>query len=134
MSGSVCPLPLLGYIPLTIVQVIGNSSDPTAATTKQFAEFWGELAFRFRSNPKVMFGIQNEPHDMPTQLVLENDQAAIDAIRSVGAKQLILAPGNGWTGGHSFTQVTGSGDLPSSDFMNKLKDPLHNTAIDIHEA
>ncbi|KAG6907640.1 hypothetical protein DXG01_008090 [Tephrocybe rancida] len=132
--------------------VIGNSSDPTAATTKQFGEFWAELARRFKSNPKVVFGINNEPHDMvnttvhacfdaltlassqPTELVLQNNQAAIDGIRGVGARQLILAPGNGFTGGHSFTQVTGSGDLPSSDFMNKLKDPLHNTAIDIHEA
>lgn len=47
-----------------IIQVIGNTSDPTAATTEQFAEFWGELALRFKTNPKVVFGINNEPHDM----------------------------------------------------------------------
>lgn len=29
--------------------VIGNSSDPNAATTEQFAAFWGELAKRFVS-------------------------------------------------------------------------------------
>ncbi|KAF5386088.1 hypothetical protein D9615_002185 [Tricholomella constricta] len=111
--------------------VIGNTSDPTAATTKQFKAFWRELARRFVNNPKVMFGINNEPHDM---LVLENNQAAIDGIRSVGARQLILAPGNGFTGGHSWTQRTGAaGDAPSSDFLNKLRDPLHNTAIDVHE-
>ena len=70
----------------------------------------------------------------PTQLILQNNQAAIDAIRATGAEQLILAPGNGFTGGHSWTQVTGSaGDEPSSDFMNMLVDPLNNTAIDIHE-
>lgn len=40
--------------------VIGNSSDPTAATTEQFAEFWGELAGRFKDNEKVIFGIMNE--------------------------------------------------------------------------
>ncbi|KAH0582397.1 hypothetical protein H2248_010341 [Termitomyces sp. 'cryptogamus'] len=113
--------------------VIGNSSDPTAATTEQFGEFWAELARRFQSNPKVIFGINNEPHDMPTELVLENNQAAIDGIRSVGARQLILAPGNGFTGGHSWTQITGSNDAPSSDFMNMLNDSLHNLAIDIHE-
>ncbi|GLB43213.1 putative cellulase (glycosyl hydrolase family 5) [Lyophyllum shimeji] len=114
--------------------VIGNSSDPKAATTKQFGEFWHELARRFVNNPKVVFGINNEPHDMPTELVLANNQAAIDGIRAAGARQLILAPGNGFTGGHSWTQRTGvNGDAPSSDFMNKLKDPLHNTAIDVHE-
>ncbi|RDB15906.1 Endoglucanase 1 [Hypsizygus marmoreus] len=114
--------------------VIGDTSDPTAATTQQFREFWKEIARRFVHNPKVIFGINNEPHDMPTQLVLENNQAAIDGIRAAGARQLILAPGNGFTGGHSWTQLTGAaGDLPSSNFMNKLKDPLRNTAIDVHE-
>lgn len=32
---------------------------------------------------------------MPSSLILENDQAAVNGIRAVGAKQLILAPGNG---------------------------------------
>ncbi|KAJ7776089.1 endoglucanase 1 [Mycena olivaceomarginata] len=113
--------------------VIGNTSDPTAATTQQFGDFWHELARRFVSNPKVVFGINNEPHDMPTDLLLKNNQAAINGIRSAGAHQLILAPGNGFTGGHSWTQVTGAGDAPSSDFLNKLFDPIRNTAIDVHE-
>ncbi|KAF8908490.1 endoglucanase 1 [Gymnopilus junonius] len=113
--------------------VIGNTTDPTAATTLQFGQFWGELARRFISNPKVVFGINNEPHDMPTQLILLNNQVAIDHIRAAGAPQLILAPGNGFTGGHSWTQTTGANDAPSSQFLNKLVDPLRNTAIDIHE-
>ncbi|KAJ7763175.1 endoglucanase 1 [Mycena maculata] len=118
--------------------VIGNTSDPTAATTQQFEEFWHELALRFVLNPNVVFGINNEPHDMassgsPTQLILQNDQAAINGIRSAGAFQLILAPGNGFTGGHSWTQVTGEDDAPSSEFLNKLVDPIKNTAIDVHE-
>ncbi|KAJ7075923.1 endoglucanase 1 [Mycena belliarum] len=114
--------------------VIGNISDPKAATTQQFEAFWHELALRFVSNPKVIFGINNEPHDMPTDLLLRNNQAAINGIRSAGSKNLILAPGNGFTGGHSWTQPTGAaGDAPSSDFMNKLVDPIKNTAIDIHE-
>ena len=40
--------------------VIGNSSDPTAATTSQFGAFWGELSRRFKSNKKVIFGLMNE--------------------------------------------------------------------------
>ncbi|KAJ7674044.1 endoglucanase 1 [Mycena polygramma] len=113
--------------------VIGNTSDPTAATTQQFEQFWNQLAGRFASNPNVIFGINNEPHDMPTDLLLANDQAAINGIRAAGANQLILAPGNGFTGGHSWTQVTGNGDAPSSDFLNMLVDPINNTAIDVHE-
>lgn len=113
--------------------VIGNSSDPEAATTEQFAEFWGELASRFVDNERVLFGIMNEPHDMPTELVFKNNQAAVDAIRATGAKNLILVPGNNWSGGHSWTQNWGGDLLPNSEFMGKIEDPENNWVLDIHE-
>lgn len=109
--------------------VIGNTSDPTAATTAQFGEFWGELAGRFADNEKVIFGLMNEPHDMATSLVLANNQAAIDAIRAAGASNLVIMPGNSWTGGHAWAQ----GSDPSSALLHTFADPLNNTAIDIHE-
>lgn len=109
--------------------VIGDTSDPTAATTEQFGEFWGELAKRFADNEKVIFGLMNEPHDMATSLVLKNNQAAIDAIRAANASNLIILPGNSWTGGHAWTQ----GSDPNSAIIHQFKDPLNNTAIDIHE-
>ena len=40
--------------------IIGDTSDAAAATTAQFGAFWGELASRFVSNPKVIFGLMNE--------------------------------------------------------------------------
>lgn len=40
--------------------IIGDSSDVKAATTAQFAAFWGELAGRFKNNEKVIFGLMNE--------------------------------------------------------------------------
>ena len=69
---------------------------------------------------------------MATSLVLANDQAAIDGIRAAGAEQLIIAPGNGYTGGHAWLDSS-QGDDPSSDYLYKLVDPLNNTALDIHE-
>ncbi|OTA67974.1 glycoside hydrolase family 5 protein [Hypoxylon sp. EC38] len=109
--------------------VIGDTSDPTAATTEQFGEFWGELARRFADNEKVIFGLMNEPHDMSTSLVLKNNQAAIDAIRAANASNLIILPGNSWTGGHAWTQ----GPDPNSAIIHQFRDPLNNTAVDIHE-
>ncbi|KAK6347425.1 hypothetical protein TWF718_005266 [Orbilia javanica] len=111
--------------------IIGDVNDPNAASTEDFKIFFTELAKRFRHNTRVIFGIMNEPHDMPTSLVLKNNQAAIDGIRSTGAKQMILAPANAWSGGHAFT--TGNGNEPSSDYLHLMKDPLNNTAIEIHE-
>lgn len=113
--------------------VIGNTSDPTAATTAQFGAFWGELASRFKDNDRVMFGLMNEPHDMPTTLVLANNQAAVDAIRAAGATNLILVPGNQWTGGHSWTENWGGELLPNSDYMHLINDTANNFVIDIHE-
>ncbi|CAG8958388.1 hypothetical protein HYFRA_00011065 [Hymenoscyphus fraxineus] len=113
--------------------VIGNSSDVTAATTKQFGEFWKELASRFKHNERVIFSIMNEPHDMETSLVLANNQAAVDGIRSAGAKQLILAPGNQWSGGHSFTQSWVGYSPSSAEALVNLTDPLKNLAFDVHE-
>lgn len=113
--------------------VIGNTTDPAAATTEQFAEFWGELASRFADNERVLFGIMNEPHDMPTALVFENNQAAVDAIRATGAKNMLLIPGGQWSGGHSWTANWGGDLLPNSEFMHKIVDPENNFVLDIHE-
>lgn len=109
--------------------IIGDTTDAKAATTAQFGAFWGELAKRFKNNQNVIFALMNEPHDMATSLVVKNNQAAITAIRKAGAKNLILAPGNSWTGGHAWTQ----GSDPSSALLQTLQDPLNNTAMDIHE-
>jgi endoglucanase len=105
--------------------IIGNTSDPTAATTAQFGKFRGELAGRFRDNPKVIFGLMNEPRDMATSIVLANDQAAIDGIRKAGARNLIIAPGNSWTGGHAWTDGSDASCLT----MGKITDPLNNTGM-----
>lgn len=70
---------------------------------------------------------------MDNNLVLANNQAAINAIRATGAKQLILAPGGGWTGGHSWTTGYAGNTPPNSEVMVKLTDSLNNTAFDIHE-
>ncbi|SPN99057.1 probable Endoglucanase 1 [Cephalotrichum gorgonifer] len=113
--------------------VIGNTTDETAATTEQFAAFWGELAGRFADNERVMFGIMNEPHDMPTKLVFDNNQAAVDAIRAAGAKNLILVPGGQWSGGHSWTEDWGGDLAPNSEFMAKINDPENNFVLDVHE-
>jgi len=39
--------------------VIGNTSDPNAATTQQFQDFWHELACRYVNNERVIFGIMS---------------------------------------------------------------------------
>jgi endoglucanase len=45
----------------------------------------------------------------------------------------IIAPGNGYTGGHSWTTAYSGNSPASSEVMYKITDPLNNTAFDIHE-
>ena len=82
---------------------------------------------------------------MDNNLVLTNDQAAINAIRAVGAYQLyriylsifgefantnrILAPGGGWTGGHSWTESYTGNSPANSEVMFKITDPVNNTGM-----
>lgn len=112
--------------------IIGNSSDPKAATTENLAAFWAELAKRFVSNPNIIFGIMNEPHDMPTELVLSNNQAMINAIRQAGAQQLLLVPGNGFTGAQRWLNSTCEGCKPNSEVLTAIQDPQNNFAFDMH--
>ena len=59
------------------------------------------MATAFADNDNVIFDTNNEYHDMDQDLVLNLNQAAIDAIRAAGATtQYILAEGNGYSGAH----------------------------------
>ena len=91
-----------------------------------FADFWGRLAADFRRNPRVWFGLMNEPHDLPTPQWLGAANAAVAAIRKAGAKNLILVPGNGWSGAHSWLSS-------GNDILLQIKDPAHHYAFEAHQ-
>jgi endoglucanase len=100
---------------------------PSAA----FADFWSRVAARYAANEKVIFGLVNEPHTMVTETWLAAANAAIAAIRATGAANLILVPGNQWTGGHSWA-ATYYG-TPNSVAMLGVVDPANNFAFEIHQ-
>jgi endoglucanase len=102
--------------------IIGESS----TTTQDFVNFWVKLATVFKSNPRVIFGLMNEPHDQNPWIWREAAQKAVDGIRSTGATQLILVPGTAYTGAGSWI---GS----NSEVMWDIIDPLNNHAIEVHQ-
>lgn len=107
-------------------QVIGVDLD-----TDAFADFWARLAAEFKNDELVWFGLMNEPHDMPTETWLEAANAAIAAIRDEGAENLVLVPGNEWTGAHAwFDSYYGT---PNSDVMTGVVDPGDNFAFELHQ-
>ncbi|KAI9809522.1 MAG: hypothetical protein M1827_006828 [Pycnora praestabilis] len=67
-------------------------------TNAQFASLWSQIATKYASEAFIVFGIMNEPHNIPNMNLWANSvQAAVTAIRSAGAiSQKILLPGNGY--------------------------------------
>ena len=107
--------------------VIGDKGLPTGA----LGDLWGKIAARYKNNDTVVFGLMNEPHDLPTETWLEAANAAIAAIRQAGAKNLILVPGNGWTSARSW--LGGDYGTPNGEVMLNVEDPADNYAFDVHQ-
>lgn len=96
-----------------------------------FEDFWSKLSAEFKNNPNVIFGIMNEPYGMTTELWLEDANAAITAIRSTEAVNLILVPGNAYTGAHSWNANWYG--TPNGQAMLNVADPCENYAFEVHQ-
>jgi endoglucanase len=108
-------------------ETIGSPNVPNAV----FADFWGRMAMKYGSDERVLFNLVNEPRDIGTEQWVDAANAAIVAIRLAGAKNLILVPGNGWTGAHSWdSSYYGT---PNSEAMLDITDPQDNSAFEVHQ-
>ena len=105
--------------------LIGSTQTPNAA----FADLWGKLAVHYQSNPDVMFGLMNEPHDQSASAWLGSANAAIAAIRGAGAvSQEILVPGSYWDGAWTWTSTDNDTVIGAG-----VQDPAHNFAFEVHQ-
>ncbi|KAI8650487.1 CBM1 domain-containing protein [Fusarium keratoplasticum] len=93
--------------------------------TSAFQTWWKNLAAVFKNNDRVIFDTNNEYHSMDQTLVLKLNQAAIDGIRSTGAKQYIFVEGNQWSGAWSWPDV--------NDNMKALTDPEGKIVYQMHQ-
>ncbi|KAL7624309.1 hypothetical protein AAE478_005869 [Parahypoxylon ruwenzoriense] len=93
-----------------------------------FGSWWTTVAKRYATNEKVIFDTNNEFHDEENDLVANLNQAAIDAIRGVGAtSQYIFVEGNSWSGAwHWVSSGTAEG-------MGKLTDPQDKIVYEMHQ-
>lgn len=109
----------------------GNVIGGANVSNAQFADLWTRLATRYRDNPRVVFGLMNEPHGMPTEQWASAANAAIAAIRATGAEQLILVPGNAYTGAHSWYSTWYG--TPNATVMQTIVDSGDNMAFELHQ-
>jgi endoglucanase len=96
-----------------------------------FADFWRKLAAHFANREGVIFGLMNEPHGFAKNDWVDAANAAIAAIRGAGAHNLVLAPGNAWTGAHSWNSTYYG--VANGVAMKALVDPCNNTVIEFHQ-
>ncbi|KFB70065.1 glycoside hydrolase family 5 protein [Candidatus Accumulibacter vicinus] len=108
-------------------QILGSSGLSYAA----YADFWSRLSALFKDNPRVLFGLMNEPHDMPTETWVNAANAAIQGIRATGATNTIMIPGNAWTGAWSWTQNWYG--TPNAEAMKKIVDSGNNIVFEVHQ-
>jgi endoglucanase len=96
-----------------------------------FQDFWSKLAAHYKTNPRVIFGLVNEPNTMTTELWRDDANAAIAAIRATGASNLILVPGNAWTG--ASTWYDNWYGTPNAAAMLAIVDSGNNFAFEVHQ-
>ena len=107
--------------------LIGSDAVPYSA----FADFWSRLARQFRDNDRVVFGLMNEPHSMPTEQWLAAANAALAAIRTVGATNIVTVPGNAWSGAYSWDKDWYG--TSNATVMKRIFDPGNNMVFEMHQ-
>lgn len=92
-----------------------------------FYDFWERLANKFKDNPKVQFGLMNEPLGNTPFDWRDYAKGAINAIRArTDAVNLVTVPGTFYTGAHNWL---GYNDTAFRNF----KDPAGNMVIEVHQ-
>ncbi|EIW77007.1 glycoside hydrolase family 5 protein [Coniophora puteana RWD-64-598 SS2] len=97
-----------------------------------FADLWYNIASYWKDESRVIFGVMNEPHDIPDIYTwAESVQYAVTAIRDTGAtSQIILLPGNNYTSAEAFVENG------SAEALNNVKNPdgsITGLVMDVHK-
>ncbi|EKM76512.1 hypothetical protein AGABI1DRAFT_115829 [Agaricus bisporus var. burnettii JB137-S8] len=101
-------------------------------TNDEFAALWSAIASKYASEERIMFGVMNEPHDVPDiNAWAQSVQEVVTAIREAGATtQLILLPGNNWTSAETFVSNGSAAALQKVTNPNGSTD---NLIFDVHK-
>lgn len=101
--------------------------DRPPASAAWLADLWARLAKRYKDDPRIAFGIMNEPFGIAATDWRAIAEPTVAAIRQAGARNLVLVPGTRWTGAHSWAS---SGNATA---MAGFRDPGNNFAFELHQ-
>lgn len=125
-TGSYCIVDIHNYARWN-GQIIGQGG-PTNA---QFVSLWTQLATKYASQPKIWFGIMNEPHDLNVTTWAATVQAVVTAIRNAGAtSQYISLPGSDY---QSAGSVISDGSAAALGAITNPNGSKTNLIFDVHK-
>lgn len=117
--------------PHNFARYYGETVGSSKVSNADFADLWRRLGDKYAGTAKVVFNLVNEPHDIGSEQWVGAANAAIAAVRGTGAKNLVLVPGNGWTGAHSWNSSYYG--TPNSTAMLRIDDPKDNLVFEVHQ-
>ncbi|KAI8990490.1 glycoside hydrolase superfamily [Trametes punicea] len=99
-------------------------------TNEQFASIWTQLAHKYGLNERIIFGIMNEPHDLPDVATwVDTLQFVVNAVRRAGSRNFLLLPGSSWSSAQAFPTEAGP-------LLVNVTDPLgskEKLIFDVHK-
>lgn len=127
-TGSSCIIDIHNYARFNGKIIAQDDDGPTDA---QFADIWSQLAVKYKNESKIVFGIMNEPHDLNITTWASSVQAAVTAIRSVGAvDQIILLPGNDFSSARGFIE---NGSAAALSLVSNPDGTNTSLIFDVHQ-
>lgn len=95
-----------------------------------FIEFWLKVAKEFNDPTQTVFGLMNEPANMPLAKWAELSKKTLKALRDAKATNIIFVSGGRWSGVHDwFAGLLASNATEFDD----LTDPLNRTVLEVHQ-
>src|SRR5262249_28110842 len=109
----------------------GSQIGTDKVSVQDFGDLWRRIASRYRDDHSIMFGLMNEPVKLATETWLDATNVAIREIRAVGADNMVMVPGNGWSSARDwFSSSYGS---PNAAVMARTSDPRNNFVYEVHQ-
>lgn len=102
----------------------------TGEGSAMLADFWSRMARHYGGRPNIAFGLMNEPYDIPAREWGSVADRSVRAIRSAGARNLLLVPGTRWTGAHSWHD---GGRESNAAAFRDFTDPANNFVFELHQ-
>jgi endoglucanase len=104
-------------------------------TEADLSDFWAKVATAFKAQPHVAYGLMNEPAAFKPPEWRKVVDATVRAIRAKGSTQLLMVPGAGWNGAHSWVSGGNAAAFDSftdTNFMFEVHQYLDNDSSGTH--